>query len=133
MPVSDSARFLDCDRSRLARRPPPPSGQTSSSSKTPTFAPDSRSAACPSSPAAHERRRADMGRARLGVGRRPAARVRPAARPGPVLEHNEILVCGWAVAGAGTIAAVEVDVGSRTLLASYGHASPFLEAAFGNA
>lgn len=49
---------------------------------------------------------------------------------GPILAHNELLVGGWAVAGAGQIAAVEIHVGDRTLLASYGHASPFLTDAF---
>jgi SAM-dependent methyltransferase len=52
---------------------------------------------------------------------------------GPILAHNELLIGGWAVAGAGRIAAVEIEVGGRTTLASYGHPSPFLAGAFQNA
>jgi SAM-dependent methyltransferase len=52
---------------------------------------------------------------------------------GPIHAHNELLVGGWAVAGAGRIAAVEVEVGGWTLLAAFGLPSPFLAPAFDNA
>jgi SAM-dependent methyltransferase len=52
---------------------------------------------------------------------------------GPIVIHNELFVGGWAVAGAGRIIAVEVELGGRTVLASYGHPSPFLRDAFPDA
>jgi len=50
----------------------------------------------------------------------------------PVLAHNELLVSGWAVAAVGRIVAVELELAGRTLLASYGHPSPWLRDVFEN-
>lgn len=44
---------------------------------------------------------------------------------GPIYVHNALQLTGWAVADGG-IGAVEVEIGDRTVSASYGHPSPDL-------